>query len=160
MDDGFPLNKECDKCGYCYRTTKYKTCPKCALMPTSAIDQGKEIHCEQCGCDYYDSSFTHCPVCAGVVPEHPPNPQTCLNEQVGGTHYHQGMIQPINYIHGNDLNFFEGNAIKYITRNRRKGTPVEDIKKAIHYLQLQLMLEHNIDSMMEYRDAVSGNRSR
>lgn len=80
--------------------------------------------------------------------------QSCLQVQEGGSHYHQGTIQPIEYIHANDLNFCEGNAIKYVTRNRRKNSAVEDLKKAIHYIQLQLKLMHQIDSRIEY-DAVS-----
>ena len=83
--------------------------------------------------------------------------KSCMDSQQGGTHYQQGTIQPIEYIHANDLNFFEGNAIKYVTRNRRKGSPVEDLKKAVHYLQLELKLNHGIDSVMEYNDAVLGD---
>jgi len=83
--------------------------------------------------------------------------KSCLNAQQGGTHYQQGTIQPIEYIHANDLNFFEGNAIKYITRNSRKGSAVEDLKKAVHYLQLELKFNHGIDSVMEYSDAVLGD---
>jgi hypothetical protein len=76
--------------------------------------------------------------------------KSCLQVQEGGSHYHQGTIQPIEYIHANDLNFFEGNAIKYVTRNRRKKSAVEDLKKAIHYIQLQLKLMHQIDSRIDY----------
>lgn len=79
---------------------------------------------------------------------------SCMQAQQGGDHYQQGKIQPIEYIHANELNFFEGNAIKYVTRNRRKKSAVEDLKKAIHYIQLQLKLMHGIDSRIEY-DAVS-----
>jgi hypothetical protein len=80
-------------------------------------------------------------------------PESCLQVQEGGSHYKQGTIQPVEYIHANDLNFFEGNAIKYVTRNRRKKSAVEDLKKAIHYIQLQLKMMHEIDSRIEY-DAV------
>lgn len=82
--------------------------------------------------------------------------ESCLQVQEGGSHYKQGTIQPVEYILANDLNFFEGNAIKYVTRNRRKNSAVEDLKKAIHYLQLQLKLMHEIDSRIEY-DAVPRN---
>lgn len=82
---------------------------------------------------------------------------SCTEVQEGGNHYHQGSIQPIEYIHANGLNFFEGNTIKYLTRNRRKGTAVEDLKKALHYIQLWLKLEHGIDSEVKYSDTVSGN---
>ena len=37
-------------------------------------------------------------------------------EQVGGTHYKNKKIEPIDYIMSNDLNFCEGNIIKYINK--------------------------------------------
>lgn len=56
------------------------------------------------------------------------------NKQVGGSHY-DSPIQPIDYISANNLGFFEGNIIKYVTRYKRKGG-LEDLKKAKHYLNL------------------------
>jgi len=79
-----------------------------------------------------------------------PVTENCLDVQEGGDHYKQGGIQPVEYINSNGLDFLEGNAIKYVTRNRRKGTPVADLKKAIHYVQLILKLTHNIDSKTDY----------
>jgi len=63
-------------------------------------------------------------------------------KQVGGSHYKDCKIQPIDYIMGNDLTFCEGNAIKYITRHRRKGEGAKDIEKAIHYLEMILEMEY------------------
>ena len=62
-------------------------------------------------------------------------------KQVGGSHYKDCKIQPIEFIVGNDLTFCEGNAIKYITRHRRKGEGAKDIEKAIHYLEMILEME-------------------
>lgn len=59
--------------------------------------------------------------------------------QVGGDHY-QSSIQPIDYIKANSLGFFEGNAIKYITRWRKKGG-VEDLRKARHYIDMLIQQE-------------------
>tara|TARA_A100000172_G_scaffold29513_1_gene17494 strand:+ start:307 stop:687 length:381 start_codon:yes stop_codon:yes gene_type:complete len=59
-------------------------------------------------------------------------------KQVGGNHYKDCKIQPIEFIVGNDLTFCEGNAIKYITRHRRKGEGARDIEKVIHYCELIL----------------------
>ena len=64
-------------------------------------------------------------------------------KQVGGNHYKDCKIQPIEFIVGNDLTFCEGNAIKYITRHRRKGEGAKDIEKAIHYLEMILETEYN-----------------
>ena len=67
---------------------------------------------------------------------------SALNKQVGGSHYRDKGIQPIIYIHANDLGFCEGNVVKYVTRWRDKNG-VADLKKAIHYLELLIELEGN-----------------
>jgi len=65
-----------------------------------------------------------------------------LDSQVGGNHYKDCSIQPVQYIHANKLDYLEGNVIKYITRHRTKGQGKKDIEKAIHYAQLILELEY------------------
>lgn len=64
-----------------------------------------------------------------------------LKEQVGGSHYKDTTIQPVEYIRANGLDYFEGNAIKYITRHRVKGGSV-DLRKAIHYLEMLLQMDY------------------
>lgn len=56
---------------------------------------------------------------------------TC--EQVGGTHYSEFAIQPLEYIMANQMDFVEGSVIKYVTRWRHKGG-VEDLRKAVTLL--------------------------
>lgn len=53
--------------------------------------------------------------------------------QVGGDHY-ESAIQPFDYIRANDLGFFEGNIVKYITRYKKKNG-LEDLLKAKHYME-------------------------
>ena len=60
-------------------------------------------------------------------------------------------IQPGEFIYKNKLNWFEGNAIKYICRHALKGGRL-DVLKAIHYLEL--LLEN------EYSDYAEPNKSR
>ena len=55
--------------------------------------------------------------------------------QVGGSHYMNYKIQPIEYTLANNLSFCQGNVIKYITRYKDKNG-VEDLKKAKHYIDL------------------------
>ena len=62
-----------------------------------------------------------------------------MKTQVGGSHYKDMAIQPIEFILANELGFCEGNVIKYICRYGAKGG-TEDLKKAKHYIQL--LLEH------------------
>jgi len=66
-----------------------------------------------------------------------------LEEQVGGKHYRNMKIQPAEFINENKLLFAEGNAIKYICRHSLKGKE-EDIKKAIHYLEMILERDYNV----------------
>ena len=58
-----------------------------------------------------------------------------LNTQVGGGHYVDMPIQPVDYIVKNEIPFREACVIKYVTRHRKKNG-VEDIKKAIHFLRM------------------------
>lgn len=68
--------------------------------------------------------------------------QSALNVQVGGEHYKNLAIQPVEYIHANNLSFLEGNVVKYITRHKTKNK-AQDIRKIIHYCTLILQLEYN-----------------
>jgi hypothetical protein len=72
--------------------------------------------------------------------------KSALDKQVSGNHYKDCGIQPIEYIHANNLNYFEGNAVKYITRHRKKNGKA-DIEKAIHYLELMLELEYKDETV-------------
>jgi hypothetical protein len=56
-------------------------------------------------------------------------------EQIGGNHYKDMKIQPIEYILGNNLNYCEANVVKYISRWKSKGG-IEDLRKAKHYIDL------------------------
>ena len=65
-----------------------------------------------------------------------------LDKQVGGKHYRNMKIQPAEFINENKLLFAEGNAIKYICRHQSKGKE-EDVKKAIHYLEMILERDYS-----------------
>lgn len=54
--------------------------------------------------------------------------------QVGGDHYQSQGVQPIDFILANELDFCEGNVIKYITRWKYRGG-LTDLEKAKHYLE-------------------------
>ncbi len=65
---------------------------------------------------------------------------SALTVQVGGDHYRKLKIQPIEYIHANNIPFAEGCAIKYLTRWRDKGG-LKDLEKARHFIDLLIDLE-------------------
>ena len=66
------------------------------------------------------------------------------DKQIGGDHYVKHKIQPWDIIEEYNLGFWDGNAVKYILRYKKKGNPLEDIEKAIHYLEhvKELLLKH------------------
>ena len=69
------------------------------------------------------------------------NPRkSALDVQIGGGHYKQFAIQPVEFIHKNGIPFIEGNCIKYLARWRDKGG-IEDLKKVKHYIDLLIEME-------------------
>lgn len=69
---------------------------------------------------------------------------TALSSQVGGSHYKDLVIQPIEFIHANNIPFCEANAIKYLCRWRIKNG-IQDLEKAKHYIDLLIELEKRND---------------
>lgn len=65
-----------------------------------------------------------------------------LTKQVGGSHYKDLAIQPVDYITKNNLGFIEGCVVKYVTRWKHKSS-VEDLKKAKHFLEILIQQQEN-----------------
>ena len=63
-----------------------------------------------------------------------------LETQVGGNHYNSMKIQPIEYTMANEMNPLQHTVIKYVSRYKKKNG-VEDLKKAIHSLELLIQFE-------------------
>lgn len=71
-----------------------------------------------------------------------PEPKdSALDKQVGGNHYKQAAIQPVEYAHANKLGFMEGSVVKYVSRHKRKNGK-EDLEKAKHFIELLIDLEY------------------
>lgn len=66
---------------------------------------------------------------------------SALDVQVAGAHYRSKKIQPVEYIHANNLNFLEGCIVKRITRWRDK--PAEDKFQDLH------KIKHEVDLLIE-----------
>jgi hypothetical protein len=62
------------------------------------------------------------------------------DEQHGGIHYKGNAIQPWDYIAANNLGYFEGSAIKYLSRWKDKGG-IEDLRKARHFVEKLIEIE-------------------
>ena len=73
-----------------------------------------------------------------------------LKRQIGGDHYKKNVIQPWHIIDSHNLDFYEGNAVKYLLR--QKGNRVEDLQKAIHYIErkIERLQEHEGQTTMDF----------
>ena len=58
------------------------------------------------------------------------------------SHYNQG-IETIEYIESWSMNFNTGNVIKYVTRAGHKNDRLEDLKKAMWYLDREIQRIEN-----------------
>lgn len=56
------------------------------------------------------------------------------------SHYNSGKIEVIDAIEDWNLNFSRGNAVKYVARAglKEKETEIEDLEKAIWYIQREI----------------------
>ncbi len=88
--------------------------------------------CSVLGCTVYRLAGPPAPVA---------QPPSALDTQVAGSHYKDMAIQPVEFITRNNLGFLEGNVIKRVCRYRSKAG-AQDLRKAIHELQLMLELHY------------------
>lgn len=62
---------------------------------------------------------------------------TTLGTMVGGNHYREGGIQPVEFYMGNpQLDFCQCNMIKYAYRHKDKNE-LQDLLKVVHYAMLE-----------------------
>ena len=62
----------------------------------------------------------------------------------GPEYYKRGSTDVWDFIREQGLNFHLGNAIKYICRAGYKDSKIQDLEKAIHYLENELHHEENL----------------
>ena len=69
------------------------------------------------------------------------------------SHYSEGRTyEPIDVIEDWGLGFHLGNALKYISRSGRKGDEIEDLAKAVWYIEREIDLNR---SLSKKRDDIS-----
>lgn len=66
----------------------------------------------------------------------PLNPKT--DNAITPPHYNEDTIDALAVIDAWKLDFRLGNVVKYIQRHTKKGTPLQDLKKAAQYLALAI----------------------
>lgn len=74
---------------------------------------------------------------------------SALDVQEGGNHYKDMAIQPVEFITRNHIPFLEGCVIKRMCRWRNKAG-LEDLRKALHEIQILLELEMDDEKRREH----------
>mgnify|MGYP003607807044 CR=1 FL=1 len=65
-----------------------------------------------------------------------------LDDQVGGSHYKQFAIQPIEFATKNKLGFIQGDVVKRICRyNLPGGKGLQDLEKIKHEIDILIHLQ-------------------
>jgi hypothetical protein len=77
--------------------------------------------------------------------------QSAFAIQVGGDHYKQYPIQPIQYARKNNLDAMQFSVVKYVTRHKQKNG-VQDIRKAIHFLQMIAEYDYGVKVPIDYAE--------
>lgn len=57
--------------------------------------------------------------------------------QIGGDWYKSMKIEVVEFVFANNLDYFQGNIIKYVCRYKKKNGK-EDLLKARHYLDMYI----------------------
>lgn len=70
-----------------------------------------------------------------------PKASSPLETQVGGSHYKDFPIQPVEFCQKNKLPFIESCVVKYVCRHRNKDG-LKDLEKAKHFIDLLIALEY------------------
>ena len=111
--------------------------------------KGYYIYCDNCPISTSDK----CPdVCNGYdkaweaiqkyLNEQPTQCDDAVNHP---SHYTRGKIEVADFIADQRLNFDRGNAVKYICRAGFKNNEIEDLEKAIWYLNHELKMLKGCD---------------
>lgn len=109
--------------------------PECAAL---TVARGLSVLSHDLGLTAPAAGATSAPT---FTDSQPLKPMTDANQtQVAGSHYRNKTIQPWDFIAANDIGYFEGNVIKYLSRWKDKGG-VQDLLKAQHYLQKLIELQ-------------------
>jgi len=76
----------------------------------------------------------------GDIPDNS-SKQSASDTQIGGDHYTNLAVQPMYYSMVNELNALQHTTIKYVTRYQDKGTPLQDLAKARHCIDMLIEFE-------------------
>ncbi len=111
--------------------------PNCAAGLEEIMRRRAEDRCHVCSTMlvHGDCPIPGCPG-SGI-------PEKAMNKQVGGDHYRDMAIQPVEFIHRNSIPYIEGCAIDCLCHWRKNG--VQDLEKAKHFIDLLIEMEKSND---------------
>lgn len=141
----------CVKCGRCYEdagaflVSKPLHCKNCGRLILAYNPKEFKYECPKCeatyypmgeGCDKFQEEFYMGSVTeVKTVPVKDEPKKDAINPQ----HYKgKGGMQAIDVIEAFGLGFCLGNAVKYILRDGKKDDAVQDLKKAIWYIEREI----------------------
>lgn len=76
-----------------------------------------------------------------------------LDIQIGGSHYKEMAIQPMEYSMANKLDACQHTIVKYVTRFRQKGG-IQDLEKARHTIEMLIEFERRAQASKAANDNV------
>ena len=68
-------------------------------------------------------------------------PAKAMERQIGGQHYKDMPLEPLEIAMTNNLNACQFTILKYVLRYKSKGTPHTDLTKAKHTIDMLIELE-------------------
>lgn len=97
--------------------------------------------------------MNNCGKCKHYIDDHCSNIDFCSNysgfeniklnaDKIVPDHYHKGNVDTIKFCIENNLDFLQGNVVKYVVRYKEKNG-LEDLKKAMEYLKRIIESEKN-----------------
>lgn len=119
---------------------KYAACSTCKNEPYQAGVGGPCATCAVTEISIIPSNFKSVLSPWTAVEQGPAPIKRALATQVGGAHYKDMEIQPVEFITKNGLGFLEGCVVKRMSRWRSKDG-VQDLRKAIHEIELLIEME-------------------
>lgn len=121
----------------------------CVTVALAVLEGCKMFECNECEypciVDTGDERIKpkYCPM-TGEGADYIDDNIDCIDDTINDiinhpAHYVEGRkFEPIDVINDWDLNFNLGNAVKYIARAGRKNDPIEDLEKAVFYIQYEI----------------------
>ena len=133
-DCKYEIKSGCVNTLHCVEGNKYlkdlskSKCEDCANLKTVAIDGLRDMKICDFGKECIDRNLFR--------------PKEIKADKIQPGYYHKGKVDTIKFCLENDLDFLQGNIVKYVVRYKEKNG-LEDLNKAMEYLKRLIESEMN-----------------